>query len=73
MEYNKEVFSNFFFINTSGESIKMVEDKSDGSISFFYDANSSQKCLSEESLSDSSVIVHSTEKRSLKRIIRRNK
>jgi len=73
MEYNKEVFSNFFFINTSGKSIKMVEDKSDGSISFFYDANSSQKGTLEESLSDSSVIVHSTEKRSLKRIIRLNK
>lgn len=57
MEYNKKVFSKFFFIDISGKSIKMIEDKNNGSISFFYMPNSSQKGLSKEFLCDNDVIV----------------
>lgn len=70
MNYNKDVFSDFFFINTSGKTVNMVENKKDGSISFLYTANLPQKGTLEKSLPDSGVILHEVKNRSSKQIIK---
>lgn len=69
MNYNKDIFSDFFFINTSGKTISMVDSKKDGSISFLYTANLPRKGTLEKPLPDSGVILHEVKKRSSKQII----